>query len=59
LEDLKKDMEAAMLAAITAEELASRDPEFIPEELESSSRPADALSPQPNPVNRPSDLISE
>ncbi len=59
LEDLKREIEAALLAAITADELASRGPEFISEEFEASSRPADSLSPQPNPVNRPSGLISE
>jgi hypothetical protein len=59
LEDLKREIEAVLLAAITAEELASRGPDSISEELEASSRPADSLSPQPNPVNRPSGLISE
>lgn len=59
LEHLKREIEAALLAAITAEELASRGPEFIAEELEASSRPADSLTRQPNRVNRPSGLTSE
>ena len=59
MEDLKREIEAALLTAVATEKLASRGPEFIPETLEASNRPADSLSPQPNPVNRPPSLTSE